>query len=1315
MEENRLIMNRDVIQQGNRNLYVEHVEGDVNMYPKTKPFVDAVRYDSFLLAEAGPKIEPVVARPEVKDICKWIGEDRKSDPKAPRIALVTGSPGIGKTVVMNTIYEGCVGNQDYLTWGIKADQIAESEVFYSDNLQIYRSSGKTIADEIKEIEKNYKRIVVIVDQLDALSLSLSSDRKTLESIVTLIKRLSAFPSVRVVVSCRLYDLKYDPKLEDIRRISKEWVIGPFSHKTISNILVKNNYPKELSAKALDVLSNPLMLYIFLNVKDSLIDGEDITMEMLYDRFWDMHMKRDPDNVRLTEAIDHLTDKMAADQRINVNDVYLSSYVHEINRLCSSGLLTRNERTGAVGFFHQTLFDYVAARRFLERGRNLNEDILSGHQGLFIRPVLKSILDFQRSHDPKAYMGAVRKVLTEDSSRCRYHLRHMVVTSLGFRQDPTIAEKALVKKDLWNKSELMVPFLKSIASVEWLSFVDGLITEHGGFKALDPCYREAVIIACANLVDEYGDPVIDTLLKFFEEGDEKERNMILSTLEYTQCKSGVEPLKRIVTFFQEKYPQYFFPNLLKEILKEDPAFVEESLIRHIEYKLNDRSKEHWDRLRLNHVTESVFEDMERLYPDRSIQFLYKVITFVTRSAEMEIPGYSIRFSSAIMLTEHKGDGIYGYDYIEHLPRHIADLAKSQIDKGDTTAKAIAMKLSGGNNDIEVYTGLLILCRCLPALKEEAIDVLLKGLVIGLNPSWVLYGAGRLIEALIPYLNDKEKQKLIGKVMSVTDGETTFALKRIELNKRLEGKGLSLSFNGLERGKLLAVFGENELRRLDPEAYREYGRLSRKLRNLDNRAPSVIFSSVGFGALPTTKTSKMGDKEWLSSMKTYTHNYPIHFESPTLEGQAQQLELLVTENPDAYLSLAKEVVEDGEISMRYCTAMLKGFVKSGKWRYAQNHLASMLEAVNNDLNSSLRGFSLHNVLFSLQDIFQRPDMPDYFFQFLCRTVVEADDSDDFKKDEEASGFASSLMTHVINTTRGNAVYTLVKLLGSGVDDDKIFTILENIAPVASVATRGAALIYLGLGIRINRERTLRLFLSFNYDFNRQLMSLPLHNCNPLLYLVRSHFEDLQEYFNHAVESDVFLPSVVEILWYAFSFCGQQAVRQMLDKLLLKHGSAKVTLIRFINQNDDYGNLSMEYLELMMKEEHPTEELASALDSIFLHLKRDNRKLPRLLECYSDSASCKLQNRDFFKALGAFIPEDPEKSLRILTRAVDANEIKDQWIWNTVTDILLQAYNGIRDFEDELMADTLEKAMDLLDDIMRKAVSSRKISSFMELLDN
>ena len=60
-------------------------------------------------------------------------------------------------------------------------------------------------------------------------------------------------------------------------------------------------------------------------------------------------------------------------------------------------------------------------------------------------------------------------------------------------------------------------------------------------------------------------------------------------------------------------------------------------------------------------------------------------------------------------------------------------------------------------------------------------------------------------------------------------------------------------------------------------------------------------------------------------------------------------------------------------------------------------------------------------------------------------------------------------------------------------------------------------------------------------------------------------------------------------------------------------------------------------------------------------------------------------------------------------------DYSIWNSVTDVLIQSYNGIRSFNDVEYQPILEHAMDMIDSLMMNKDKRFLITNFIHKLDD
>lgn len=417
--------NRIINQFGDKSLCIDTNNGVVYLSDYIAETNDAFVDKSFELHAFTPKITPVIHRDEVKYILDWIAKDEDNE-TPERVALLYGSAGVGKSVVMHDVLLESEKNADYLVLGLKTDQIEFGD---TEELRKQMHLAKPLASTIKDMAKDVNRVVVLIDQIDALSLSLSSNRTPLRSIFKLIEQIRQIPHVRVVISCRPYDLEYDPILNDLN-VKTKWQLRNLSSDQVKEVLNAHEMEININDKLLNFLGNPLHLYLYLKVKPYVELRNPITEEVLYDEMWRIFIINIDSNKvnkdQLLQFLDTIVVTMYKRQELSIDIRELeSNYSDALSYLLSKELLlcSTNRR---VQFFHQTMFDYVYARRFVEKGNDLMVELCNQHQGLFSRAAVKSIFNFLRETNPGLYKQNLNNLLydknTDGKEKYRFHLK-----------------------------------------------------------------------------------------------------------------------------------------------------------------------------------------------------------------------------------------------------------------------------------------------------------------------------------------------------------------------------------------------------------------------------------------------------------------------------------------------------------------------------------------------------------------------------------------------------------------------------------------------------------------------------------------------------------------------------------------------------------------------------------------------------------------------------------------------------------------------------------------------------------------------------
>lgn len=175
--------------------------------------------------------ESHIARKETDQLFDWIQGNLTS--KDCQLKLLVGNAGVGKTVIIKDLLDKLTASGiKCLT--IKADYYNITENETSDfSLERLHASLDLLVSE-------HKRVVFIIDQIDALSQYLSNDRDKLNILLNVIAAWEKEYSkdIRIIVSCRKYDLEYDPSLSQLKEHSTAIEVNRFDDKDVEYVINK---------------------------------------------------------------------------------------------------------------------------------------------------------------------------------------------------------------------------------------------------------------------------------------------------------------------------------------------------------------------------------------------------------------------------------------------------------------------------------------------------------------------------------------------------------------------------------------------------------------------------------------------------------------------------------------------------------------------------------------------------------------------------------------------------------------------------------------------------------------------------------------------------------------------------------------------------------------------------------------------------------------------------------------------------------------------------------------------------------------------
>jgi len=138
-------------------------------------------------------------RPEVAHIVDWVLHAAPTE----RLGMVLDQPGMGKTVIMRAVLE-CLEAAGLPVLAIKADTLSGIRTY--DDLLTRLRLPVSLEVCVRYLTTADGPFVILLDQLDALSLALTRERTTLDILLSTLARLRDLNDVRIVASCRVFDI-----------------------------------------------------------------------------------------------------------------------------------------------------------------------------------------------------------------------------------------------------------------------------------------------------------------------------------------------------------------------------------------------------------------------------------------------------------------------------------------------------------------------------------------------------------------------------------------------------------------------------------------------------------------------------------------------------------------------------------------------------------------------------------------------------------------------------------------------------------------------------------------------------------------------------------------------------------------------------------------------------------------------------------------------------------------------------------------------------------------------------------------------------
>lgn len=361
------------------------------------------------------------------------------------VVLVAGAAGTGKSAVIADVIDR-LRDDGTLHLALRVDQAGAIASLDELGAQTVGTADNPVV--ILEQLAAGKRAVLIVDQADAVSEVSGRTAELRRVVLDLVRKAALYPRVQLIFACRSFDLENDHGYREIA-VTQGNVrvdVGSFARAEIDPVLARLGIFHDAdNARLMALLALPIGLTLAATLAQSGI-SDLRRVEHLSELYGRLLQTRDQEIQRdfrpgwsIYSPLTALAAVMSERQELIAPVAALDPFAGSLDLLQRSGLIVvRGQR---IGFIHESLFDYLHARAFVQDRKPLIDFLLASEQTLFRRTQTRQILAFERELEPARYLTDLQAILSD--ARVRPHIRETIVRWLATIADPTLGEWELV--------------------------------------------------------------------------------------------------------------------------------------------------------------------------------------------------------------------------------------------------------------------------------------------------------------------------------------------------------------------------------------------------------------------------------------------------------------------------------------------------------------------------------------------------------------------------------------------------------------------------------------------------------------------------------------------------------------------------------------------------------------------------------------------------------------------------------------------------------------------------------------------------------
>ncbi|NDV56544.1 NACHT domain-containing NTPase [Bacteroides sp. 519] len=943
-----------------------------------------------------------IERQELSQIYQWIYDAKGNIKESDNICILTGEAGVGKSVIIKQLANK-LRTDNLPLLAIKADisNITSNKIIETINEVVnYISSDKNV------------RAVLLIDQIDALSQSLSNDRAQINAYYSILSKFSSltYSNLRIIVSCRKFDLNYDPILSNLKT-NKNIELGELSIKEVEStlrLLVGNESVSNINDKTKELLQTAQYLDAYCRIyRDNNTILNFSSHHKLYEELWKVKILHPRSEKILPDILEQkmskIADKIYNDQTLSVKWISSGKDVNYINYLATEGIITCENNT--IRFFHQSFYDYVFARKFLSDKESLYSFITSNHQGLFIRSSIKQLLEFLKGYDPDRHFKQISLLLSD--TQIRYHIKLLVLQHLG-TQAPEKRSIDIILRIKQEDTELFNDFIKLSVAVEWF---DALIDElENDIVLIDKIDRYSVL---ANFLSSFSGLREDKVFALIDKikNEEVRAQVASKAIWFVQNHSSPAVLKWYYQLYKGKndFEKLMF---LERAITDNPQFVFEEISPILDEVAKCWCKDEELPVDEHRFFDEIIESLSEKHPRDLYPILKNIIVTLIRDT-----------SHSLFNDYLKGNTTFeGYFYRSEsrlkIITYLLNILKNELlNNSDFVVKEVDYYLSTDSS----------------TLYAMALEIMLKEPKLFISTTYKLLDNHKLV----CYLLNNDREGYYFKELL----KHSFQYFNMEQQNRIKQYALSFSC----KNEMVA----NPERRWQRQLYPHIGirqrafiyslpkesltiALKRRKNELDRRFPwkyknekssdHVTMAHVCGGLVSDEKYKKLSLYNWETSFVKLagSRRFDLHFDPHVHERKFREC---VKDDPGKFYPFVFRIFDDGRIKAYYKLAGIRGLLDA---RYNVDDLYPLLKRVydSNPDNETLYDIVETVQLFIKCGSLYSDEVSEILISIIKKEYASSYNIEKESKPSESDDRISGLLTTGINLLQGRAIEAFIE---------------------------------------------------------------------------------------------------------------------------------------------------------------------------------------------------------------------------------------------------------------------------------------------------